>query len=204
MTVEWTNPSVVRLLEEAEARDPYSVIEDRARTMAISAMENGWEGPPYDPFALAELEGIETVARQDVDDARLVTAASGKPRIEFNPSRRPARVRFSVAHEIGHLFFADWAEQVRYRDCDAEVPVVTDYWQLEVLCNVAAAELLMPVGAFPLQGASNLALPHLLDFRARFGVSTEALLRRVVKLTSESVCLFAGARLPDGGCCAES
>jgi O-acetyl-ADP-ribose deacetylase (regulator of RNase III) len=192
MTAPWSNPSVLALLDELQTTDPQKAIERRAREVALGAMERGWSGPPYDPFALADTLGIELVARQDLEDARLVSVED-RPRIEFNPARRAARVRFSIAHEIGHFLFPDYAERPRYRD-PSERP--GDDWQLESLCNIAAAELLMPAGAFPIAETDDLSLPHLLDLRARFGVSTEALLRRVVKLTDRAASLFAAARLP--------
>jgi len=190
-SITWTHPSVRALLDADTEGDPMATIERRARELALSAMEEGWTGPPYDPFQLADALGIEVVARQDLEDARLV-AKNGSPRIEFNPQRRPARIRFSIAHEIGHFLFNDYGERVRYRDMSQRRD---DDWQLEVLCNVAAAEFLMPAGAFPIQESEDLSLTHLLDQRARFGVSTEALLRRVVKLTDRPACLFAAARL---------
>ena len=165
----------------------------------LDALEEGWRGPPFDPFELAERAGVETVPREDLDDARLVAEPGEQPRIEFNPHRRPARVRFSVAHELGHLLFSDHAAQTRYRTESHTEHARPDDWQLEVLCNVAAAEILMPAGAFPAAYADDLSLPHLMDLRIKFGVSTEALLRRVVKLTERAVCLFAATRLPDGG-----
>jgi hypothetical protein len=189
--IEWTHPSVLRLLEEAGASDPIVTIEHRARDIALAAMEEGWSGPPYDPFQLADSLEIELVARQDLDDARLILL-DGRPRIEFNAARRPARVRFSIAHEIGHFLFADYGDRVRYRDVSERRG---DDWQLEILCNIAAAELIMPIGTFPIAETEDLSLPHLLDQRARFGVSTEALLRRAVKLTDRPLCLFAAARL---------
>jgi O-acetyl-ADP-ribose deacetylase (regulator of RNase III) len=188
--ITWTHPSVRRLIDSG-ASDPMEAIEHRAREIALNAMEEGWEGPPYDPFELGDSLGIEIVARQDLDDARLVSSG-GAPRIEFNPQRRPARIRFSVAHEIGHFLFDDYADRVRYRDLAERRD---DDWQLEILCNVAAAEFLMPAGAFPMRESEDLSLARLLDHRARFGVSTEALLRRVVKLTDRPAALFAAARL---------
>lgn len=190
-SITWTHPSVKKLIEDTGESDPMLTVEQRARELTLIAMEKGWTGPPYDPFRLADAIGIELVARQDLEDARLLSAA-GTPRIEFNAQRRPARIRFSIAHEIGHFLFKDYAERTRYRDASQRR---ADDWQLEILCNVAAAELLMPAGAFPIRESENLSLPHLLDQRARFGVSTEALLRRVVKLTDRPVCLFAAARL---------
>ncbi len=188
--ITWTHPSVRRLIETG-VTNPMDAIEHRAREIVLNAMEEGWDGPPYDPFQLGDSLGIEIVARQDLDDARLVASADG-PRIEFNPQRRPARIRFSVAHEIGHFLFDDYADRVRYRDLAQRRD---DDWQLEILCNVAAAEFLMPAGAFPMRESEDLSLHHLLDQRARFGVSTEALLRRVVKLTDRPTALFAAARL---------
>jgi O-acetyl-ADP-ribose deacetylase (regulator of RNase III) len=192
--IAWTHPSVRRLLQDEGASDPVATIEQRARDVALEAIESGWRGPPYDPFELADVLSIGVVARQDLEDACLVSAGE-ETRIEFNPQRRPARIRFSVAHEIGHFLFADHADRVRFR---SPADLRGDEWQLEVLCNVAAAELLMPTGAFPLAETEDLSLSHLLDLRARFAVSTEALLRRVVKLTARPVCLFAAARLAAG------
>lgn len=191
--ISWTHPSVVRLLAENVTNDPFGWVEQRSREIALTAMEQGWAGPPYDSFQLADALGIEVVARQDLDDARLV-AVGGRPRIEFNPQRRPARVRFSIAHEIGHWLFDDYAERARYRDMDRRR---ADDWQLEVLCNIAAAEFLMPPGALPGAAIEDLNVVRLLDQRSKLGVSTEALLRRVVRLTGQAVALFAAARVDD-------
>jgi O-acetyl-ADP-ribose deacetylase (regulator of RNase III) len=196
--ITWSHPSVKRLLEESGQHDPYFEIARRARDLVLGALESGWNGPPFDPFELAEEAGLEMVPREDLDDARLVSIPGEEPRIEFNPLRRPARVRFSVAHELGHFLFSDHGEQIRYRAESHLEHARPDDWQLEVLCNVAAAEILMPAGSFPAAQADNLSLPHLLDLRAEFGVSTEALLRRVIKLTDRAACLFSATRLPNG------
>ncbi|HSC21652.1 MAG TPA: hypothetical protein VLC07_07975, partial [Solirubrobacterales bacterium] len=88
----WTHPSVKRLLDENPQAhgDAVALIEETAREIALKAIEEGWEGPPYDPFALAEALKIDVVAAQDLEDARLL-AVGERPRIEFNPQRRPAR-----------------------------------------------------------------------------------------------------------------
>lgn len=197
--ISWTHPSVRTLMRESGARDPVEEISRRARGVALTAMEEGWEGPPYDPFSLAERLQIAAVPRDNLEDARLVPTPQDHPRIEFNPNRRPERVRFSVAHEIAHSLFSDYAERSRYRTrSHSSDQRRNDDWQLEVLCNVAAAELLMPAGAFPLSQVDDLRLAHLLDLRAKYGVSTEALLRRVLLLTDRPSCMFACARSDDG------
>ncbi|HEX3692660.1 MAG TPA: ImmA/IrrE family metallo-endopeptidase [Solirubrobacteraceae bacterium] len=194
--ISWTNPSVLALMQEAGSEDPVMEVERRARDIALQAIEEGWQGPPYDPFELAERQGVSVVAREELEDARLVPLPSGEAQIEFNPHRRPARTRFSLAHELGHLLFPDHGERVRNRDASHRHEG-SDGWQLELLCNVAAAELLMPAGAFPSRRASDLSLTHLLDLRSEFEVSTEALLRRVVKITDQPAAVFAAARVAD-------
>src|SRR6266852_6280129 len=47
----WSHPSVLTLNDP----DPISAIITRARGMVLKAMEQGWSGPPYNPFALAEM-----------------------------------------------------------------------------------------------------------------------------------------------------
>lgn len=191
MSTFWTNRSVLELSAD---RDPESAIIDKARSAIFDAIEHGWTGPPFDPFELAELRGISVVAREDLYDARVVPVGrSGDVHIEYNPSRPLARQRYSVAHEIAHTFFNDVADAARYRsrrDADGG-----DAWQLELLCNLAAAEILMPVGAFPELRDEALDIDHLMALRQEFGVSTEAMLLRVAKLTAEPVGVFAASRV---------
>ena len=47
---QWTNASVVAF---AGDKDPVEVMEAKARELALNAMDEGWEGPPFDPLALA-------------------------------------------------------------------------------------------------------------------------------------------------------
>lgn len=190
-SIVWTHPSVKRLLSETHQPDPTVAIAERARQLTMDAAEKGWQGPPFDPFELAELRGIALVARDMVDDARLVPG--DPPRIEFNPKRTAARIRFSIAHELGHHLFSDADKAVRHRK-----QTEGDNWQLEMLCNIAAAEFLMPAGAFPERYVDDLSLPHLLDLRKSFGVSTEAVLRRAVRLSEQPAAVFAATREEKG------
>lgn len=188
MEGSWTNPSVLRL---ARDNDPVQVISDRARALVRRAMDLGWNGPPYDPLALADLLDLPLSATEEVRDAVTRSDAAGRLRIEYNPGRPRARVRFSIAHEIGHTLFPDCAERVRHRAAYHEL--TGDDWQLEVLCNIAASELLMPAGSLSERELGAASIEHLVGLRSRYEVSMEALLNRQVQVAQEAVAMFAAS-----------
>jgi hypothetical protein len=120
-------------------------------------------------------------------------------RIEYDPTRPAGRLRFSVAHEIGHTLFPDVAEAPRHRTAQGAVAApTTDEWQLELLCNVAAAELLMPAQTLADLNVTGLDLRDVMKRRKELQVSSEALLRRLVSLTEQPATMFAARPSPDG------
>lgn len=187
----WTNASVLAL---AGDEDPEQVVVDRARALALAAMSEGWMGPPYDPFELAQRQGVRIVPRDDLYDA-CIRLDGNEMLIEYNPTRPRGRVRYSVAHELAHTLFPDAHERVRFRDADEHTG---DDWQLEMLCNIAAGELLMPAGTFPELGHEALDIEHLMTLRKTWDVSTEAVLLRAATLTHLPATVFAASRVnPD-------
>ena len=186
----WTHPSVVNL---ARGRDPVQVITELARGLVTRAYDQGWSGPPFDPFELARLQRITLTANHEIRDARIVHCGHQGFRVEFNPQRPGARVRYSIAHEIAHTLFPDCANQVRNRSHAYEL--TGNEWQLESLCNLAAAEFLMPVGSFKELGSANLEIEHILKLRRQFAVSMEAILIRTVRLTRQASMMFVASRI---------
>jgi O-acetyl-ADP-ribose deacetylase (regulator of RNase III) len=189
MATYWTNESVLAF---AGDRDPLDAVEEAARNVVFEAVQDGWEGPPFDPFELARILGIEVVPKEELPDARTVPIGAGEVTIEYNPARPRHRLRFSLAHEIAHTLFPDVAKIVRYRDNPAAGP--QDGWQLELLCNVAAGELLMPTDTLPMLRTGPLEIEELMALRTTFGVSAEVLLRRATKLATYPVAMFAASR----------
>src|ERR1039458_7936894 len=173
----WTHPSVLLLTGD----DPVEHISSRASKIALEAMENGWSGPPFDPAKLAEYLRIRMVPTAEVADARTVPLANDRLQIEFNPNKPQARIRFSIAHEIAHSLFPDCHEAIRHRHSISEQQ--GDDWQVEMLCNLGAAEFLMPVGTFPDFKQEGVGIDRLLELRMQFEVSTEAVLLRVIRVT---------------------
>jgi hypothetical protein len=186
--VNWTNRSV---LQFARGSDPLTKISQQTEDLVLKAFEQGWSGPPYDPFKLAELLRISVVPRDDVAEARTVQDSRGGILIEFNPRQPSARIRFSIAHEITHTFFPDCLERARYR---AKRTVYRDDdWQLEMLCNIGAAEILMPPGSFVSLRNAGFDIARLMDLRRELEVSAEALLIRIVKLAKVPLGCFVAS-----------
>lgn len=185
----WTNPSVLAL---AGTKDPIHVITEKARALILSFIESGGYGPPFDPFDLANYLRVNVIPSEEVRDAR-TTYLSGKFQVEFNPNRSQSRVRYSISHELAHILFPDCKEQTRHRATHEEMR--NDEWQLEMLCNIGASEFLMPIGSFPELQSQSLSVDSLLDLRATFEVSVEALLLRFIKLTKHQCAIFSASRI---------
>ena len=188
----WTNPSVQAL---ASGGDPISGVAEKAKDLVFRAVENGWNGPPFDPFWLAQFCGLEILPRDDIPDARLVAPGKGKAIIEYNPNQPRSRIRFSVAHEIGHTLFPDYQQTTRNRMKLLESR--PDEWQLELLCNLAAAEMLMPSGSITKEMVGGFSIEKLMALWREYEVSPEALLIRTARSTNQPISVFAAARAGD-------
>jgi len=191
--VNWTNPSVLAF---AGDQDPLRAIEEAVRELALKAIDKGWTGPPYDPFTLAAILGYEVAASDEVRDAMATQERGRPPTITFNPSRSRNRISFSIAHEIVHTLFDDFANEARYRLGESSR---SDAWQLEMLCNVGAAELLMPLDGFELLSPERVTIDWVLGRRQELKVSTEALLLRLVRLADFACAMFCASRVSDPG-----
>ncbi|MCS1408495.1 MAG: hypothetical protein M2R45_01671 [Verrucomicrobia subdivision 3 bacterium] len=186
---DWTNASVV---EFAAGEDPVTKMEQKARQVVLDAVSQGWQGPPFDPIELANIMNISVRPNAALADARVFWTNDGYE-IEYNPHRPRGRVNFSIAHEIAHTFFPDCAEEVRNRSREKRDE---PNWQIEVLCNVGAAELTMPAGSFPSEDDAVVTIEELMRLRKKFQVSAEAVLIRLVKLASSRIACFSATRFP--------
>src|ERR1700730_2377145 len=162
---KWSHPSVLALNEP----DPINAIIHRARKLVLDAIERGWSGPPYNPFALAEMCGIQVLPTEAVMDARTTSGSDGRFKIEFNSQRPAARMRYSIAHELAHTLFPDCAVETRNRATHQQMK--DDDWQLESLCNIAAAEILMPFGTLQEEATIRPSVDRVLDLRRKYRVS---------------------------------
>lgn len=182
--IEWTNRSVRQL---AGNEDPVAVMERLARAKVLAALDAGWDGPPFNPLDLADMLKIPVEANAAIPDARTVPHGS-YVKIEFNPTQPRERTRFSIAHEVAHTLFPDVNEAIRNRGGRPE----NDDWQVEMLCNLGAAEFIMPIGSLPISDRLP-GLEMLMSERRRFDVSAEAFLIRAAKVAAEPVLMFCAS-----------
>ena len=198
MKTNWKHKSVRRLIDEhrySYGNDPIEIIKALSRELIFKAFTKEWTGPPYDIIALAKMLDFEVMPSDLVPDARISPRPQGKFLIEYNPQQYPTRINFSLAHEIGHTLFSDCAETVRNRSKGIE----EGSWELEFLCNVAAAEILLPYAKFS-KDANKVALTldNLLVLAKQYKASAESVFIRFCEVV-EKPCMIMLARFDKNG-----
>ena len=192
------HPSVSALMGLASPGEtPDDVIRRRCRELVAEKKAQGWTGPPFDPEILASLLDIE-VDHVDHDiraDARIFPAAGGRLIIQCAASVSEERQRFSICHEIAHTRFPDCYEEVRCRLERGKFD--SRHFELERLCNIGAAELLLPYDDFRISvGGRVVSIDLAYEIRQTFACSVEAALYRLVDLSDEECAVaFMSKRL---------
>lgn len=158
-------------------------MRERARDLVNRAKSLGWSGPPFDPRIIASLRDIDLRTDQlsPHQDAYIIPKGDNRLEIVVDPTRPTTRQNFSISHEISHTLFPDGYEMIRYRQRDRD-QFDPDH-ELEYLCDVGAAEILLPAedfgGDLDLFGYTLEAVSAL---RERYQASREAVIRRMVQL----------------------
>jgi Zn-dependent peptidase ImmA (M78 family) len=151
------------------------------------------EGPPFDPYVYAEYLGIDVIQDKDAPfDGTLRMLTSGKFLILLNAAASVERKRFTLAHEIAHTFYYKDLKLHMERHCGA----ATFDSEEERLCDIGAAELLMPSTHFgrdlkegrKIQGS---VTPQLIRTLAvRYQVSMQATCVRTVSIIKSLACIY--------------
>lgn len=123
----------------------------------------------------------------------------------YNANARPARQRFTIAHELGHLLIpTHLAGKIKFEcgkgDFNARRPkrgllseTVSPQQRKEIEANEFAAELLVPDEEFRSERARYLksdSLLHVRGLAASFGVSTEMMARVYVERSESKVAML--------------
>ena len=157
---------------------------ERARDLVHELVkEKGREKPPFLAENLARLQGIKEIMKIDLGnvDALLLRTASGYI-MKLNANHIPERQNFSCAHEIAHTFLHELELQGSTKS--AEFRTVGEDMSSrakERLCNIAAAELLMPEPVFR-------------EYMLNFGISVDSIerLANVFRVSRETAAIRIG------------
>lgn len=167
--------------------DPSEIMRLRAAEVIQLARSRGWSGPPFNPEILASILGIQCRPSTQLfsAEAQLSPQPNRQLLLEFNPDRPDGRKNYSICHEIAHTFFDDCFERVHHRS-SGNPPQFGPEDELEQLCQIAAAELLMPTKEFSDDLLTRpFSLATMLELRTRYAASREAVLRRMIHLGDE-------------------
>ncbi len=175
--VVWQSGVAVNLAREMGVVDAREAVERLAE-----AIRSGWDSTrALDVEAFAKTRGLIVEYRVLHVDALLNVSAGGYVAV-VNSSASPARRRFSIAHEIGHLEIArttKLAVAMEHGLLESEA----ERTSVERLCDTFAAALLMPRDAWRsrlLEGG--LSWGHLNYLARLYGVSFWAAAARVFEI----------------------
>jgi Zn-dependent peptidase ImmA (M78 family) len=187
---KWRHPSVCALVDTCEGSSPpQQIIRKRALELIEYAKKFGWSGPPYDPRILASILGIGVKEKNlsPGTDGVLRTDGEGQLEILVNQGLPKTRQNFTICHEIAHTVFPDCFEIVRMRKQTGKAE--NYYLELELLCNLAASEMLMPMDKFARDVVYHgYSLKSVYPLAERYGSSPEAVVRRMIATELEISC----------------
>jgi Zn-dependent peptidase ImmA (M78 family) len=152
------DPDVAALVEAGGGlSDARSLVLTQARKLNASyrRFESSGNTPMERLKFIASLQGL-TLAPMNIERSRherrdavvILNAANNGKRgqILYNPDRPSGRRAFSIAHEIAHTFFPSTSGGARFREMTASDS--QEMSELERLCDLGAAEVLMPKEEF--------------------------------------------------------
>jgi len=186
----WTGQTAKALMDIYGRTPPDQLFKEKANEIIrVTKIK----GPPFDPHVYAEYLGIEVIQDKDAPfDGTLRMLTSGRFLILLNASASEERKRFTLAHEIAHTFYYDDLKLHMERHCGAAIFDSEE----ERLCDIGAAELLMPSAYFGRdlkegRKTEGSVTPQLIRTLAlRYQVSMQATCVRTVSIIKSMACIY--------------
>ena len=167
----WKSAAARRLLEIA-GKPP--TVEEAVRIVADRLLD-GVRCPPTDLEAIAPRLNITCVRAEDVPFSGELRRDGAGFTVVHSSALSPARRRFTVAHEMAHALL-----ETSGRNC----PRVGK--ELERLCDIIAAELLMPRKVFLECAGPTVSVGGVFELARTFGLSLSATAIRCAELKGVS------------------
>lgn len=177
------------LLEEARSRRPLATDAELIVDVVADLIDVLDLAPPVDPEMVASYQGIRRIVRSPLAWAGCLVTEGDELTIHVRDSDPVGRQRFTICHEVAHTFFPGFRFAPQYRCTPLSTRSARD--PIEVLCDLAASELLMPARhiSTALQSASfDLDTVH--ELAGDCDASIEAAARRLVSLWPEPCALI--------------
>lgn len=141
--------------------------------------------PPIPHDIVASMRDVIRIEEADIPWAGYLAPAPGGLAITLRAGDSPGKQRFTAFHEVQHTYMPGFRTAPQFR-CDPATPPAVIAKQnpgLEALCDIGAAELLLPRRWFTADTAGNPATLDLVEALAdRYDASLEATARRLVTL----------------------
>lgn len=182
------HPSVRALLDaDGTTQEPDVAMRRRARDLVERALRKGWEGPPFDLEILASLRGYRVEYTEALGEGQdgCIDAGSHR-RIRISTRLPRVRQRFTIAHEIAHTLLPDFGTGAHHHDARAGYEWAQQS-PIEQLCQIGAAELLLPLAPFHAAcGDEPASVSGILRVAEQFDASFEAVARHWILLSPPS------------------
>lgn len=138
---------------------------------------------PVNVRMLASFRGVSRITPLDQSEAGCIFCADQQLVVQIRSSDSPERQRFTICHEILHTFFPGFREERRSRT-DRTVGSYERSQLEEYLCDVGAAELLLPRQSFLAALPGEPQIDDVIELADLFEASLEATAIRMVNLAS--------------------
>lgn len=128
-------------MERHRGRAPEEVLRRHAERIRLAAEQNRL---PVDVELIASVQGVKGRHAPHDFAGRIYAELDGQLVMDVNADDMRERQRFTCAHELMHLAFPNFKKETRYR-LDTQLPGHNGRnAEEEYLCDLGAAELLMP------------------------------------------------------------
>jgi hypothetical protein len=163
----WVSAAARRLVEASSG----CTSVDQAVAQVAKRLLDGIQCPPTDLQAVAQRLSVVRFRPEQLPVAGELRCLNGQLEIVYAAGMPRGRRRFTIAHELGHAFFEQTGPGFPRSG-----------GELEDICDLIAAELLMPRWLIPQVLGSPPGLEGLLDVISAFDVSRQAAAYRCCEL----------------------
>lgn len=180
----WHRSALQEVASKDEGNTPAEVVKHRTDSFIKMFYGRFVNGPPFNPEILASLMGARVEYKKPFlgEEAQLIPFADHLL-IRCNPYRPRVRQNFSLFHELSHILLMDFQIHTSCKRASQREPGVDD--EIEKLCDISAAELLMPPPWFEedIQD-KGVSIDTVLTLSRKYMASKEAVTIRMVQAIS--------------------